>query len=596
MQVSDVNDNELSSQEPPAETEPIPAVSLQRTRPRRWRRWLLSALGFLIFLCGMAAMIAVATYSGLQAGEGERNARSTATANAYLLQLFQRGLDELNKGNAVLAQAYLEEAYRMQPGNAGVRSLILTAQVAQTPTPTPVTPTPTPVITDKGELLARMQRAADEEDWDTVISLGDQLRALDSTYQQQTVNDLRYTALVARGLARIAGDEIEAGIYDLDIAETIRALDSSTDGTRRVASLYQDAITYVGADWARAIELLKQVYALSPGYRDVGSRLFEVYVSAGDAYAAIQDWCPAEQQYGGALSIVNSPAVEAKRADAQQRCLTATPVTITGTGGTIQGVTGMTGRLAYAAFDPNQGYYTLYVYDSSTGEVNSVEAGGMQPSFVRGGGMMAYTVGSAVRAYYANGGIGTLVNGAGSWPSLSPDAGRVAYAVSENNTWRIYVAPTDGSGTPVFVTNGTYPSWGPTGLIAYQDCPDGQCGIYAINPDNPADRRRLTTSAGDLNPQWSSDGNEVVYVTNFTGAWELFTVSMSGQFRQITSLGGEKSGAVFAPNGAQVAFASNHEGSWSLYVMNTDGSNLRKFGGLGSQHPYWQTERLAWAP
>ncbi len=567
-----------------------PVLRASSTTQRR----LVSALGFLVFLCGMAGMIGLATYSGMQAGESERNIRSTATANAYLLTLFQRGLDELNRGNPVLAQAYLEEAYRMQPGNAGVRNLILTAQVAQTPTPTPVPPTPTPVITDKGELLRRMQAAYTEQDWDTVISLGDQLRALDSAYQQATVNELRYGALVARGLARIAGDEIEAGLYDLDIAATIRPLDSATEGTRQIASLYQDAITYVGADWSRAIKLLRQVYGLSPGFRDVAGRLFEAYLGAGDAYAAIQDWCPAEEQYAGALSIRNSPIVDGKRADAQQRCLLATPIAVTS--GAIQGVPGMTGRLAYAAFDPNQSFYTLYLYDSGTGQVNTIEAGGMQPSFHRAGGILAYTVGSGARAYYTGGGIGTLYNGAASWPSLSPDAGRVAFAVFENGVWRIYIAPTNGATGPVFLTNGTHPAWGPAGLIAYQDCPDGQCGLYAINPDNTLDRRRLTTSAGDLSPAWSPDGSEIVYVTNFTGAWELYAVSVAGQFRQLTSLGGEKSGPVFAPNGAQIAFASNHEGSWSIYIINADGSNLRKLGSLGSSHPYWQNERLAWGP
>lgn len=554
----------------------------------------MSVLGFLVFLCGMAGMIGLATYSGMQAGEGERRVRSTATANAYLLTLFQRGLDELNRGNPVLAQAYLEEAYRMQPGNAGVRNLILTAQFAQTPTPTPVTPTPTPVITDKGELLRRMQAAQAGGDWDTVISLGDQLRALDSAYQQDTVNDLRYEALVARGLARIAGDEIEAGLYDLDIAAAIRPLDSATERTRQIASLYQDAITYVGADWARAIQLLKQVYALSPGFRDVASRLFEAYLGAGNAYAAIQEWCPAEEQYAGALSVRNSPAIEAKRADAQQRCLLATPIAVTD--GTVQSVPGMTGRLAYAAFDPNQGFYTLYLYDSGTGQVSAVEAGGMQPSFHRAGGVLVYTVGSAVRAYYSGEGIGSLYNGAASWPSLSPDAGRIAFAVFVENAWRIFIAPTNGATGPVFLTNGTHPAWGPTGLIAYQDCPDNQCGLYVINPDNPLERRRLTTLAGDLSPAWSPDGSEIVYVTNFTGAWELYAVSMAGQFRQLTNLGGEKSGPVFAPNGAQIAFASNHEGLWWIYIISADGSNLRKLGSLGISHPYWQNERLAWGP
>lgn len=537
-------------------------------------------------------MISLATFSGFQAGERERSTRSTATASAYLLKLFQRGLEELNNGNPALAQAYLEEAYRMQPSNNGVRSLILTAQVAQTPTPTVPPPTPTRIIIDKDELFRRLQAAFAAQEWDAVISLGEQLRAVDRTYAQAQVDEMRYQALVARGLARIAGDEIEAGLYDLDLAAAIRPLDSATESTRQIASLYQDAITYVGADWSKAISLLKRLYALAPNFRDVGTRLFEAYVGAGDAYAAIQEWCPAQEQYNGALGIRNSPNIEAKRNDAQQRCALATPAV----GGTWQGATGMVGRLAYAVFDPIQGYYTLYLYDSVTGQTSLIEAGGMQPTFHRNGSVLVYTTGSGLRAYYVGSGIAPLYTGAGSWPTLSPDASRLAFAVYENGAWRIYVAPVNGASAPIYLTDGTYPSWGPTGLIAYQDCPNGQCGLYVINPDNPLDRRRLTTSAGDLNPSWSPNGNDIVYVTNFTGAWELYTVSLAGQFRQLTSIGGEKSGAVFAPYGAQIAFASNHEGSWAIYVINSDGSNLRKLGDLGASHPYWQNERLAWGP
>jgi tetratricopeptide (TPR) repeat protein len=569
----------------------------RRPAARATLRRALSALGLLFFGCLLVAMVAVSGYGGLQAGQTERSVRSTGTANAFVLERFQRGLDELQRGNYVLAQANFEEVLRYQPGNLGVQNLIVTAQVAQTPSPTPVTPTPTPFLTDKGELLQAMRSAGEREDWDAVISLSDQLRALDSAYQSDEVNQLRFRALVTRGLERLSEGQIEAGLYDLDLAATIQALDDRAESQRQIAALYQNAVNYYGADWEKTIKLLSQVYALSPGYRDVAAKLYEAYMRLGDVYGTQQEWCPAEKYYTGAVGVINSAEAGNKLADAQQRCLTATPVPITATlGGAVQSVPGMSGRLSYAAFDPGAGYYTLYLYDSGAGQASAIEAGGAQPAFHRAGVVMAYSVGSALRGFYSNGAVGTLFNAGGAWPSLSPDANRIAYASIVEGAWRIYVAPLDGSAPPQELIAGSYPIWGPAGLIAFQGCPGGNCGLYAINPDQPADLRQLSTSAGDISPQWSPDGNTLVYATNFTGAWELYSVTLSGQFQQLTSFGAQCGAPVWSPDGSRIAFESNRDGAWAIYIMNRDGSNVRKLIDLGAQHPSWQTERLAWGP
>jgi tetratricopeptide (TPR) repeat protein len=557
----------------------------------------LAALGLLLFGCLLAAMVALSAYGGLQAGQAERSARSTGTANAFVMERFQRGLDELQRGNYVLAQANFEEVLRYQPGNLGVQSLIVTAQIAQTPSPTPITPTPTPYLTDKGALLQAMRSASQRQDWDAVISLSDQLRALDSAYQADEVDQLRFLALVTRGLERLSEGQIEAGLYDLDLAATIQPLDERAESQRQIAALYQNAVNYFGADWEKTIKLLSQVYALAPGYRDVAAKLYEAYMRLGDVYGAQQEWCPAEKYYTGAAGVANSAEAEAKRVDAQQRCLTATPVPITATlGGAVQNVPGMSGRLAYVAFDPVAGYSTLYLYDSASGQAGAIEAGGSQPAFHRAGVVMAYAAGGALRGYYANGGVGTLYTAFGAWPSLSPDANRIAYASLVDGAWRIYVAPLDGSAPPQELAAGSYPVWGPAGLIAFQGCPGGNCGLYVINPDQPADLRRLSTSAGDLSPQWSPDGGELVYATNFTGAWELYSVTLGGQFRQLTSFGALCGAPAWSPDGSRIAFLSNRDGAWAVYVMARDGSNVRKLIDLGAQHPSWQTERLAWGP
>jgi Tol biopolymer transport system component len=136
--------------------------------------------------------------------------------------------------------------------------------------------------------------------------------------------------------------------------------------------------------------------------------------------------------------------------------------------------------------------------------------------------------------------------------------------------------------------------WGPSGRIAFQGCPD-RCGIHLINPDVTNDVQQLTNSAGDANMQWSPSGNELVYASNYSGAWAIYRVNLSNQFFQLTS-GGEASTPTFSPDGSRIAFASNREGSWAIYIMNIDGSNAQKLIDLGPNHSSWQYDRMAWLP
>lgn len=573
--------------------------ALKKPSRRTIKHRLIGALLVLVVACFLLSTIGAAGLIGARSGAGALKVHVTQTANANLLVWFQHGLDQLHQGNYQLAEANFEAVLREQPDNVGVQQLLATARVAQTPTATPVPPTPTPIITDKAELLARAKQAFDQKNWDSTINLLDQLRAIDGSYERTAVEDMRYTALVSRGLFRLSEGDIEAGLYDLDIASTIKPLSPQVESQRQMAAMYQNALYYVGADWSKAISLLTQVYKISPGYRDVALKLFDAYESAGDAYAGALDWCPAELSYAGALRIQSNTRVQTKHDNAQQRCLAATPTGITntqGTTGTVSGENELTGRIIFASSDPTSGAYQLRAYNASTGQVSVIETGGSQPAYQRTAGVVAYSVGGRLHGLYSNGAIGSLGNFAGQWPSLSPDGTRIAFTMNQNGQQSVAIAPINGSSAPLVVAQGTYPVWGPGGLIAYQGCLNGACGIYVINPDQPGTKRKVTTTASDISIQWSPDGNTIVYMTNYTGNWQIYSASLSGQFRQLTSGPDISAAPTFSPDGTQVAFESNRDGSWGIYVMSVNGTNVRKVVTLGPNNNTWQQERLAWTP
>ena len=532
-------------------------------RRRRLGRALLVALLGLLFACGLIGMVIAAGLAGAQAGQREASMRATATVAASLLDRFEKANALMREGKYALAEANYAYILQYQPENYGVRSLIATAIVAQTPTPAPPTPTPTPVVTDKQQLFEMLVGAGDARDWDAVIRLADQLIALDDAFEAATVNDLRHRALVERGLSRLRSGQIEQGLYDLDRAAAIRPLSDRVEGERRLAAAYQSAMYYFGADWEKSIAQLEQLYKTSPGYRDVGARLLEAYVRAGDAYARSGDWCSAARKYGRAAQFGANSSVTQKQQDADVRCLAAASGsgvgdTTTGFSTTVFNTAGITGRLFYSQYDPALSQYRYNVYDSAASK--------------------AYQIGTGAQPSYR--------------ASLSPDRTRAVYSIYQDG-WKVVIAPADGSGTPTVLTSGSYPVWGPGGLIAYQTCTD-QCGIHLINPDQPNSIRRLTTSGSDINMQWSPSGDRLIYMSNFPGSWEIFTVTLSGSFQQLTGYGANSGAPTFSPDGSRIAFISNRDGVWGIWIMNADGSNPIKLIDLGSQHPYWQAERLLW--
>ena len=375
---------------------------------------------------------------------------------------------------------------------------------------------------------------------------------------------MRYDAFTTRGLKRVRGpaDQIEGGLYDLDQAESIRPLSGVLEGERRVAAAYQNALYYVGADWDRAIFLLSQ---LPQGYRDVSRRLLNAYVDAGDAFAELEDWCPAEKKFADALKVANTARIDAKRADAAQKCVIATPApgSLTGTlsaGAPISlkayAASGVAGRIAFSVYDVATGQYRPYAWDAASASVIALD------SEIPDEGL------------------------------YSPDRARYVQSTFQDGQWRI----TLHSGTESApLTQGQRPVWGPSGLIAYQGCSD-QCGIHVIDPNAPGSPpRRLTASSNDIAFKWSPQGDRLAYMSNYNGSYEIYTVGLNGDFRQLTGWGVSTGAPVWSPDGTQIALLSNRDGAFALFVINADGSNPQKLADFDAVTPGWQSDRVAWA-
>jgi Tol biopolymer transport system component len=179
-------------------------------------------------------------------------------------------------------------------------------------------------------------------------------------------------------------------------------------------------------------------------------------------------------------------------------------------------------------------------------------------------------------------------------PAWSPDGTRVAYVVRESDTDRseIWVMNADGSDAhPVIDSRGSHgnPAWSPDGSqIAYTAYGEGG-GIYVAPVDGEAIQR--LTSAGpptthvDSEPEWSSDGQSIVFIR-----WRLGDVESGNDYQilRIDAAGGEPvvlsrfeqtgrndqqvRGLSWSPDGSRLAFTTQG----GVYLLDPSGGDAEQ--------------------
>src|SRR5690606_30758784 len=113
----------------------------------------------------------------------------------------------------------------------------------------------------------------------------------------------------------------------------------------------------------------------------------------------------------------------------------------------------------------------------------------------------------------------------------------------------------------------------------------GHDGLYVV--EGGATRRLAEHPDGSIvEPRWSADGGELLYVVRGRGS-RLFVVDVeSGRRREATPEGHRVMSAAFSPDGAAIVFSSDHTGPWELWWMDREGgASPRLLTEGGGRHP-----------
>ena len=193
------------------------------------------------------------------------------------------------------------------------------------------------------------------------------------------------------------------------------------------------------------------------------------------------------------------------------------------------------------------------------------------------------------------------------FPDMAPDGSFVAFQRCGKNTCGVYTINTDGSGLrrvddgcgglPPKCTDNSYPAISPDGKQitfnrAFGRIRDDQIdhvGIYRMRIDGSHLRKvslPARRTAEDVEPQWSPDGKQIVFVRhNFTakpkGRQAVFVINADGSgLRRVTPYNIKAGdGPDWSPDGSQILFRSPENEDFlngDIWTIHPDGTGLRQ--------------------
>jgi TolB protein len=204
-------------------------------------------------------------------------------------------------------------------------------------------------------------------------------------------------------------------------------------------------------------------------------------------------------------------------------------------------------------------------------------------------------------------------------PGWSPDSQSIVFSSQQESDreWRLYRTwgldfdRVHRQGGDIF---GRVPTWASDGRIIFWECPLDKCGIYAIHPDG-TNLARLTIHEHDTAPAVSPDGNQLAFMSNTSGNWEIYSTTTRTQASEdgqeparLTHHAAQDGVPTWSPDGQWLAFVSDRDGTWAIWVMRPDGSAQQKLLDLGgplagqvdnippSEQHGWTWETIAWGP
>jgi len=178
-------------------------------------------------------------------------------------------------------------------------------------------------------------------------------------------------------------------------------------------------------------------------------------------------------------------------------------------------------------------------------------------------------------------------------PCWSPDGTKICMSLSKDGNAEIYMLDLNTKKLNRLTRNSaidTSPTFSPNSReLAFVSDRSGNPQIYVMDIHGGNVRRLTYHGSYNTSPAWSPRGDIIAYVSREKDNSQQIYVTDPTDFSpvRLTYLGNNEEPA-WSPDGLHIVFSSNRSGSYELYTTNWDGSRLRKLtNGITVNAPDW---------
>jgi TolB protein len=167
-------------------------------------------------------------------------------------------------------------------------------------------------------------------------------------------------------------------------------------------------------------------------------------------------------------------------------------------------------------------------------------------------------------------------------PDWSPDGRRIVYASNASGNSEIYVVDL-ATGRSTRLTNSpaidTSPSFSPRGReIVFTSDRSGSPQLYVMDAEGLNVRRLTTQDKYADAAAWAPKGDKIAYASRREdGRFDVAVTDVAtGAVQRLTNGEGNSENPRWAADGRHLVFASDRTGSYDLYTMRADGTDVRR--------------------
>jgi Tol biopolymer transport system component len=197
-------------------------------------------------------------------------------------------------------------------------------------------------------------------------------------------------------------------------------------------------------------------------------------------------------------------------------------------------------------------------------------------------------------------------------PTLSPTAtpmggghGQIAFASNRSGLPQIWVVNADGTGLRQVTDTqqgACQPDWSPDGeqIVFISPCDNHRevytgSSLFIINQDGTDLTPLPTVGGGDYDPSWSPDGEKIVFTSlREFGHPQLYLMDLEDRsVERVSDSDYWDLQASWSVDGKQIIFISTRNGPYQIWIMEADGSLPIRFslsGGRKNTYPDWSPD------